>query len=85
MASCATTYKKKFDKVAQQVLDNGDIPINPAVLPQWLDHDKYMPICLAMVDSADAILMIGDWQNSKGAKLEKAYAEYQGKKILYEE
>jgi hypothetical protein len=37
-----------------------------------------------MIDSADAISMIGDdWQNSKGAVLEKLYAEYQGKKVIY--
>jgi hypothetical protein len=29
--------------------------------------------------------LLPDWNLSKGAKLEKAYAEYQGKNVLYEE
>ena len=54
------------------------------MLPIGLDMDKYMPICLSMVDGADAIFLFNNWQNSKGALLEKAYAEYQGKEILFD-
>ena len=82
ISSCLNTYKFEFNKI-QKKLEKKHIVINPATLPVGLDFDKYMPICLSMIDSADAILLFGNWQSSKGALLEKAYAEYQGKEVLF--
>ena len=82
MASCQN-YKEIFDVMQKKLEAGGMTVINPAVLPDGLEHDKYMPICLQMIESADAILMFNDWENSKGAMLEKAYAEYQGKEVIY--
>lgn len=79
-----STYRQKFARAQKKLEDEGHIVINPAVLPVGLDMDKYMPICLSMVDGADAIFLFNNWQNSKGALLEKAYAEYQGKEILFD-
>lgn len=84
MASCMDTYRKKFAKAQRMLEADGHIVINPAVLSVGLDSDKYMPICLSMIDAADAICMIGsDWHLSKGAMLEKAYAEYQEKAVVF--
>lgn len=84
ISNCIDTYKAKFEKAKILYEEQGHIVINPATLPIGLDGNRYMPICFAMIDSADAIAMIGDdWQDSKGAVLEKAYAEYQGKKVMY--
>jgi len=83
MASCMNTYRRKFENVQTMLEADGHIVINPAVLPVGLDSDKYMPICLSMIDGADAIYLFNGWENSKGALLEKAYAEYQGKECLY--
>ena len=84
ISNCIDTYKSKFEKAKMFYEGQGHIVINPAVLPVGLDKSRYMPVCFAMIDSADAISMIGDdWQNSKGAVLEKLYAEYQGKKVIY--
>lgn len=79
-----STYRQKFARAQKMLEEDGHIVINPAVLPVGLDSDRYMPICLAMVDAADAIFLFNNWQNSKGALLEKAYAEYQGKEILFD-
>ena len=79
-----STYRQKFARAQKKLESEGHIVINPAVLPVGLDMDKYMPICLSMVDGADAIFLFNNWQNSKGALLEKAYAEYQGKEILFD-
>ena len=84
MASRPKTYKKEFNKVQKRLEWAGYIVINPAVLPNGLDKNKYMPVCLSMVESADAIYMLDGWRKSKGAVLEKLYAEYQGKKVLFE-
>ena len=83
MASCKDTYKEIFDREQKRLEDKGHIVINPAMLPEGLDHDKYMPICLAMIEGADAIYMFNNWQDSTGALLEMAYATYQGKTIIY--
>jgi hypothetical protein len=37
-----------------------------------------------MLDGADAIYLFNNWEHSKGANLERAYADYQGKIMLYE-
>lgn len=84
MAKRPDTYKEDFAKAEKEITDKGYIVINPAWLPKGLDRNRYMPVCLAMVDAADAIYMMNGWEESKGARLEKAYAEYQDKLVLYE-
>lgn len=84
MRSCMSTYRQKFARAQKKLEEEGHIVINPAVLPVGLDMDRYMPICLSMIDGADAIFLFNNWRLSKGALLEKAYAEYQGKEILFD-
>lgn len=76
--------KKHFREAESRLLDAGYTVLNPASLPYGMDKAKYMPICLAMLDAADAVFMLSDWQDSPGARIEEAYAEYQGKEILME-
>lgn len=57
--------------------------LNPATLPVDLPDDAYMPICLAMLEQADAVALLPGWGTSRGARLEKEYAEKQGKTILF--
>ena len=65
--------------------NKGHTVVNPAVLPKGLDSNKYMPICLSMVDSCDAIVMIeDDWKDSQGAMLEMQFAKYQGKMVYFD-
>lgn len=85
MASCKDTYKDIFNREQRKLEKDGHIVINPAMLPEGLDQDKYMPICLAMIDGADAVYMFNDWEHSKGAVAELVYAKYQKKKIIYGE
>ena len=56
--------------------------LNPATLPAGLPNGAYMPICLAMLDSADAVLMLDGWEDSEGARIERAFALYQGKQVF---
>jgi len=77
-------YLYKFIKAEYKLKEQGHIVINPAVLPEGLSATSYMPICLAMLQQADAICMIGDdWQTSAGAQTELQFAKYQQKKIIY--
>ena len=76
-------YQDKFYIASKILSDKGHTVVNPAVLPQGLDTKSYMPICLAMLDACDGVVMIGnDWKESQGAMLEMQYAKYQGK-IVY--
>lgn len=85
MAGCEDTYQQTFAEVAERLENEKDyFVLNPAILPRGMDGKNYMPICLRLIDCCDAIYMIDGWQDSKGARLEKAYAEYQGKGIMYE-
>lgn len=84
MSNRMNTYKREFDFYEQRLKTQGHIVINPATMPIGLDPDRYMPICLSMIDGADAIFMMDGWEQSRGARLEKAYAEYQGKDVMYD-
>ena len=68
---------------AQDALEeNGYLVLNPAKLPIGMPQTAYLPICLKMVDQADVVAMMEGWQSSDGAKIERAYAQYQGKRIV---
>lgn len=68
---------------AQDALeDHGYLVLNPAKLPVGMDEKAYMPICLHMIEKADVVAMMNGWKDSAGARLERAYAEYQGKRIV---
>ena len=84
IASRKETYKIDFAKAEHRLRHKDAIPVNPALLPEGLDPEAYMPICMAMLDACDAIYMLRGWEDSKGACIEKKYAEYQGKAILFE-
>ena len=76
--------KKQFDEAEERLKQMGHIVLNPANLPQGMPEDCYMPICLAMVDAADAIYLLNGFNDSPGARLESEYAGYMRKKIVYE-
>lgn len=85
MASRPDSYHEAFNEAERAFKKYGHTVINPAVLPEGLEHKRYMPICLAMVDAADIVFMLEGWGDSKGAKLEHDYALYQEKIVMYEE
>lgn len=77
--------RAKFDATAERLREQGHIVLNPADVPSGMPIDRYMPICLAMVNAADAVYMLKGWGTSPGATLERMYAEYQGKKVFFED
>lgn len=59
--------------------------INPAILPtDWPDR-AYMPVCLAMLDQADVVVMLNGWEESQGARVEREYAVMCEKMIINED
>lgn len=77
-------YKEHFDKAEKELIAKGHLVMNPSVLPQGWDWEDYLPICYAMIDVCDVVYMLNNWQDSKGANLELACAEFKRKEIWYE-
>lgn len=75
-------YKAEFAEAEKKLRALGHIPLNPAVLPEGLEKADYMRICLAMLDSADAIALMLNWTGSPGANIELSLAMYTGKKQI---
>lgn len=76
--------RKHFREAEKRLKEAGYIVLNPAILPKGMEKDRYMPICLAMLEAADAVYMLQGWRSSAGAQMERAYAQYQGKEIWEE-
>ena len=75
-------YHTIFNDAAEFISKRGHIVVNPSMMPKGLDDNRYMPICLSMIDGCDAVVMIGDdWKDSQGALLELQYAKYQRKMV----
>lgn len=77
-------YIERFCEAQLHLERQGFVVLNPADLPAGMPADRYMPICLAMLEQADAVYMLRGWEDSNGAGIEYLLAEYQGKEILYE-
>ena len=71
-----------FFAMEDKIKELGHTPINPAVMPKGLEYAHYMDIALAMVRSAEALLLLPAWEPSKGARAELAYAHSIGIKII---
>ena len=73
--SNAEEYLEKlgFDVVNPSTIDSGIIPYNDLL---WAD--------LRILMSCDAIYMLDNWKNSKGAKAEYYFADAIGLEILFE-
>ena len=83
MAGLPRLGRNLFTRAENRLRGQGHVVLNPASLPVGLAPTAYMPICLAMIDAADAVYLLSNWRRSAGAQLEAAYARYQ-KKPLYQ-
>ena len=75
---------KNAEKRLRKDIKPGDVIINPIILPTGLDWEQYMALCLPMVDVCDCIVMLKDYHNSTGAKLELERAKKHNKIIILE-
>lgn len=73
-------YRQRFDMAERKLTDLGYTVLNPAILPEGMSKAAYMRICMAMIESADAVAFIPGWQNSEGARIEAEYCFYTGRK-----
>lgn len=74
MAGIEDNNKKAFYSMQYALEDKGHTVLNPAILPDGLPATAYMPICLAMLEQCDAIILLKNWASSAGANIELDYA-----------
>lgn len=79
-------YIKRFER-AEKTLSNY-IVINPAKvnaqLPIETTWEEYMKMSMCMLEMCNAIYMLKDWEDSKGARLEYEFAKSKNYKIFFE-
>lgn len=74
-------YRDKFMDAQRLMEAEGHVVLNPAVLPAGLDEPDYMRIALAMLDSADMMVCLPDYQESEGAMAEYSVCRRVGKPV----
>lgn len=83
-----TNFEEKFKKWENYIEENYDqyTVVNPAevVLPELCDWEDYMCICLHLLNQCNAIFMLPDWKDSKGACVEHETAIKMNIPIFYE-
>lgn len=72
-------YKQKFYKLEAKIRSEGNIVLNPSLLPSGMTNEKYMKICFSMIDCADKVVFMNDVGDSMGASLELSYCIYTAK------
>lgn len=76
-------YRRDFNRVENELIVKGYTVLNPAKLPQGLSNAEYMRLGFALIDSADAVVLLPDWAESSGARLEFDYCRYTGKPVYF--
>ncbi len=75
-----------FAAAERELWRNGFVTVNPMTLPH--DHDKswqsYMKEDVKAICDCDAIFMLLNWQESKGAVIEHRIAFELGLKVMYQ-
>ena len=76
-------YQEKFRRAQKLLEDQGFVVMSPAVMPEGMRPADYMRICFAMMDSADVVAFLPDYDQSRGAQLEFDWCQYVGKQTMY--
>lgn len=79
-------YWEPYEKAEDDLTAEGFIPLSPSRLPYDLPATKRTALHSAMIDAADAVLLIPGWNLSTSAQILLGYAKATGKTLvkLYE-
>lgn len=83
-----SNYVYDFFNAEKWLQEQGNRTINPSnldVIFPDLTYEQYIALDYKLLEMADAIFMLHDWQSSKGACAELSYAKSLGKKVIYQD
>lgn len=84
-------YRQNFSRRKKILKDMGHVPVDPCGIGDRLrremlleegrepTHEEYMNACLPHLLKCDGISMLGDWEQSRGARVERDVAIATGK------
>ncbi len=77
----------KFKEAEERLQAQGYETVNPLKngLPDNAPWELHMALDIVQLLGCETIYLLPDWQQSKGATLEKKIAEFTGKEIIYQE
>lgn len=85
---CINEAQRLFDSAELWLKQNHDCDVvNPLAevlsedCVEWID---YMVEDLRLLNDCDAIYMLNNWESSKGARIELAFATNLGKEVIFE-
>lgn len=78
-------YRDRFERAEDLLLSEGYQPVNPTAAGEvdGYTYRDYINRGLRLLEECDAICMLPGWTGSRGAKLEKWYAETVQLPILF--
>lgn len=76
--------RAEFDAEASVLADRGFTVLNPAILPNGLEHQQYLAITLAMLEQADSVFLLDGWEKSQGAMQEFLRARELGLVFMFQ-
>ena len=79
-------YKSKFEAARKELERAGFIVLDPSMLPSTgFEYDAYIRMSKAMLVECDAVYLLPDWKESKGAKQEYKTALARRMEIIFME
>ena len=77
-------FKEKFALKEKELTETGHLVFNPALHPDMFTWEQFMELDLKALGNCDAIYLLEDWKDSRGAKIEYDEAVKLGKEIIFE-
>ena len=77
--SGTTDYLERFKRAEEQLREDGYIPVNPTIVSEPLvaagcEYEEFMRVTHELLRVCGAILLLCDWESSKGTLRELTYA-----------
>lgn len=77
-------YKAKFAVIEKKLTEQGYQVFNPAVFPNIFEYEDFMTLDFLALSFCEAIYLLKDWEDSRGAKREYDEALRLGLKVFKE-